>query len=275
MFRLFPLMPRGTSPAMSSDEIFSRAARRVRRHHVARAAAADRWLLDRMWQELAARAADALPAPHSVLLVGEDFGALAGAPILSAPQLMRAEPGWRPGWPNPALACDEDRIDTQGVRFDLILACGTLDSLHDVPGALILMRRLLNPGGRFFGAMLGAGSLSTLRHIAYGADSAQVARLHPQIDVRAAGDLLARAGFAEPVADMEIVPARFGTWQRYVRDLRANGIGNCLTQRYTLPRATLTQWMNRFDGLRDEDGRVTEEFCPVYLSGASPIPSQA
>ncbi len=260
---------------MSSEEIFSRAARRVRRHHVARAVPDDRWLLNRMWQDLAARATDALPAPRSVLLVGEDFGALAGAPLLSAPHLLRAEPGWRPGWPNPALACDEDRIDAEGARFDLILACGTLDSLHDVPGALILMRRLLNPGGRFFGAMLGGGSLSALRHIAYGADGAQVARLHPQIDVRAAGDLLARAGFGEPVADMEVIPARYGGWQRYIGDLRANGIGNCLTQRYPLHRETLAQWIARFDKLKDERGRVTEEFCPVYLSGASPIPSQA
>jgi SAM-dependent methyltransferase len=260
---------------MSSDEIFSRAARRVRRHHVARAAPGDRWLLDRMWGELAARAMDALPSPQSVLLVGEDFGALAGAPLLSSPTLFRTDPGWRAGWPNPALACDEDRIDTHGIRFDLILACGTLDSLHDVPGALILMRRLLNPGGRFFGAMLGAGSLITLRQIVYGGEGAQVARLHPQIDVRAGGDLLARAGFAEPVGDMEVVPARYGGWQRYIDDLRANGVGNCLTQRHPLPRATLARWIDHFNALKDEDGRVTEEFCPVYLSGTSPFSSQA
>lgn len=260
---------------MSSEEIFSRAARRVRRHHVARAAPDDRWVLDRMWQDIAARAADAQPSPSSVLLVGEDFEALTGMPFLSAQTLVRADPGWTPRWPNAALACDEDRIDTQGTRFDLILACGTLDSLHDVPGALILMRRLLNPGGRFFGAMLGAGSLSALRQIAYGAEGAQIARLHPQIDVRAAGDLLARAGFTEPVADMEVVPARYGNWQRYIADLRANGIGNSLTQRYPLPRATLAQWVLRFESLKDQDGRVTEEFCPVYLSGASPLPSQA
>ena len=268
-------MQTAQAPAMSSDEIFSRAARRVRRHHVARAAPEDRWLLDRMWQELAARAAEAAPSPKSLLLVSEDFGALATSPCLSAETIMRIDPGWTADWPNAALACDEDRLDTGGARFDLILACGTLDSLHDVPGALILIRRLLNPGGRFFGAILGAGSLSLLRQLAYAAEGAQVARLHPQIDVRAAGDLLSRAGFAEPVADMEIIPARYGAWSRYIADLRANGIGNCLTQRHPLPRAAMAQWMARFDALKDDDGRVTEDFCPVYLSGAALRSSQA
>lgn len=215
------------------------------------------------------------PAPPTrILIVGQDFGALP-ASLLAGASVTRCDPGQRDGWPQGGLRCDEDRLPFAPASFDLVLAGGTLDTLHDVPGALILMRRALAPGGRFFGAMLGSGSLPLLRQIVYTGDGPHAPRLHPQIDVRAAGDLLARAGFAEPVADMDSVVARYAQWDRYRADLRANGIGNCLRTRQPLQRAQLSLWASVFVALHDDEGRVSETFCPVYMSGTVPAASQA
>lgn len=55
-----------------------------------------------------------------------------------------------------------------------------------------------------------------------------VARLHPQIDVRSAGDLLLRAGFALPVADKESLTVRYGGLGRLIDDLRGMAAANVL-----------------------------------------------
>ncbi len=104
------------------------------------------------------------------------------------------------------LVAEEDRLPIADQSFDLVIACGTLDTVDDLPGALILINRVLKPGGLFMGAMMGAGSLPTLRDCISQGDAhvdKAAARFHPQIDVRAAGDLLSRAGFVMQVADQD------------------------------------------------------------------------
>lgn len=219
-----------------------------------------------MWQELASRVEDDGNKPTHVLLIGHDLGALEGNKSLQGGAITRIDPGGIAG----ALRCEEDALAFPPDSFDLILACGTLDSLHDLPGALILCRKALAPGGRFLGAMLGFGSLSLLREIVHGGDGPIAARLHPQVDVRAGGDLLARAGFAMPVSDMEDIRVRYASWERYLADLRANGIGNCLKERHPASRALVRQWQALFDELKLGEARVSETFCPVYLSGYAP-----
>ena len=65
-----------------------------------------------------------------------------------------------------------------------------------------------------------------------------MARMHPAVDVRAAGDLLARAGFVLPVAESEAVDVDYRSAPRLFADLRANGLSNVLRERKPLDRAT-------------------------------------
>src|SRR3546814_8603837 len=79
----------------------------------------------------------------------------------------------------------------------------------DMPGAVILVRRILRPDGLFLAAFAGAGSLPVLRSALLAGDADRPAQhIHPQIDVRSAGDLLSRAGFAMPVADGDSLTVR-------------------------------------------------------------------
>ena len=121
------------------------------------------------------------------------------------------------------FAVDEDRMDVSHASHDLILSSGTLDTVNDLPGALVQLRRLLKPDGLFLANFAAAPSLNALRHAVASADAetgTAVARLHPQIDVRSAGDLLSRAGFALPVADVDTVDVAYPNLMRLLSDLR-------------------------------------------------------
>ena len=144
-----------------------------------------------------------------------------------------------------------------------------LDTVNDLPGALVQIRRALRPGGLFLGAFAGAGSLPKLRAAFRTADPG-AARIHPQIDVRAAGDLLHRTGFALPVADVEGLTARYADLPALIRDLRGMAATNVLADRSPLSRATYAAAATAFAAQADPDGRVAERFEIVFMTGWSP-----
>ena len=239
-----------TAIIMDICDIFSATARRRQYQSAVTARPDDRWLISAMGSELISRLREEPSIEGTILLLGhhpgEDVETL-GLPFLHSEDDVPFEPG----------------------TFSAALAIGTLDTVNDLPGALIQIRRSLKPGGMFFGAFAGAGSGQLLRQIARECEPA-IARFHPQIDVRGAGDLLARAGFAQPVADMDEIKVRYSTLSQMLKDIRANGLGNCMKQQSPLSRSIVASWADRFEQARDNGGKVTETLCPVYLSGIAP-----
>lgn len=176
------------------------------------------------------------------------------------------------------VAADEDRLPFANGAFDLVIAVGTLDGVDDLPGALVLLRRALRPDGLLLAAIVGAGSLPRLKGAMLAADAAgggAAARMHPAIDVRTAGDLLARAGFALPVADVESLDISYAGLLPLVADVRAHGAGNALTRRSRAPlgRESLAAAMADFAS-HAIGGRTIERVELVYLSGWAPAASQ-
>jgi SAM-dependent methyltransferase len=173
------------------------------------------------------------------------------------------------------VQCDEDRLPFEA-SFDLIVSAGGLDSVNDLPGALILIRRALKPGGLFLAAFPGAGSLPLLRQAMRAADAARglapSPHIHPQIDVRAAGDLMVRAGFAMPVADCENLTLRYAGLAGLVADLRAAAATNLLTERSRryLGRAGWAAAQAEFARHADADGRIGETIVLNHVSGWRP-----
>jgi len=171
---------------------------------------------------------------------------------------------------------DEDRLPFTEPRFDLVLSSASLDTVNDLPGALIQIRRALRPDGLFLAAFVGAGSLKRLRQAMRAAEAAEgrgpSPRIHPQIDVRAAGDLLTRAGFALPVADCDTLNVRFSSFRTLVGDLRAMGATNILAarDRNMVGRIGLAAATADFEDV----GGTIEQFEFVHLSGWAPGPNQ-
>jgi hypothetical protein len=108
------------------------------------------------------------------------------------------------------------------------------------------------------------------------AEGGASAHVHPQIDVRAAGDLLTRAGFALPVVDTHSLTVRFPGLPALVADLRAMGATNILEGRSRRPvgRLGLAAAIADFGEGAAADGKTEERFELLYLLGWAPSPEQ-
>ena len=128
---------------------------------------------------------------------------------------------------------------TRPASIDLAVSLLSLQDENDIPGMLIQIRRALKPDGLFLGALAGAGTLAELRESLLAAESGDAWRRQPRVmpfaDVRDAGALLQRAGFALPVADVETVTVRYATLFDLMADLRAMGAANALSARSRRP----------------------------------------
>lgn len=264
----------------ADPEIFDRRIRRIRRDRAARDFAAHAFLRERMVEDILDRLDSVTRNFTAALDLGTADGTLAAALRARGIETVAADAGHRFAEAAGGVQCDEDRLPFAAGSFDLIVSAGALDMVNDLPGALTLIRRALKPDGLFLAAFFGAGSLPRLRAALMAADEVvsggAVARIHPQIDVRAAGDLLSRAGFVLPVADIDRVEVRYGDPLRLIADLRGMAATNILRGRRgtALRRAHLPPLFEAFAAMADADGRVTETVEIIHLTAWSPGPDQ-
>ena len=195
------------------------AARRRARHLAQQPGVAD-YLLADMTEDVLERLAFVQHRPQSALLIG------ASGPLAAA---LTAQ-GCAATSANPADGFEQELPFPAG-SYDLIASLGVLDMANDLPGALIHIRHALAPGGLAVASFVGAGSLPALRAAMLAADGQRPApRLHPAVDVRAGGQLLQRAGWADPVVDSRSLSVRFSSLDSLVADLRAQALSNCLAR---------------------------------------------
>ena len=180
-----------------------------------------------------------------------------------------------------SLAADEEFLPFADGSFDSVLSNLSLHWVNDLPGALIQIRKVLKPDGLFIGAMLGGETLNELRQALMEAELANEGGVSPRIspfaDVRDAGDLLLRAGFALPVADSDRITVTYPDALALMRELRAMGEANAARSRrhgFTR-RATLMQAAALYQARHaDREGRIPASFEIVYLSAWAPDDTQ-
>ena len=174
------------------------------------------------------------------------------------------------------VQCDEDRLPFADHSFDLIINVATLDSVNDLPGALALARRILKPDGLLLASFIGAESLTTLKSILMQAEGDRVSvHIHPQIDIRTAGDLMTRVGFALPVIDSDCLRLRYASFDKLVSDIRDMGGGNMLKDQISsLSRDVYRQAKLGFHKKAADDGKTSEQIELIYLCGWAPHPDQ-
>jgi SAM-dependent methyltransferase len=230
-----------------------RLAARRRMLALQRQAEAPRYLIDDMIEDVTDRLSFLRVEPRRALVIGDWTLGLAAS--LSADVL------------EPAVGFDEEQ-PLPAADFDFIASLGTLDTVNDLPGALVHLRNALAPGGLMIASFVGAGSLPQLRAAMLVADGERPApRLHPAIDVRAGGQLLQRAGFADPVVDSRTLSVSFRSLDGLVADLRAQGLTSVLARGGPpLGRAALDRAREAF-AAAGENGRTVERFEILTLSG--------
>lgn len=235
-------------------QIFSERRRRARyQRALARQQRPDaaRWLLEALAEDVIERLGFLRWEGGSALFSG--LGSEAVATALGKPLTNRAIDFAQP------LA---------GGPCDLIVSLGELDTVNDLPGALIHLRHALAPGGLLIATMLGAGSVPQLRAAMLAGDGERpAARIHPQIESRAMSGLLQRAGFSRQVVDGHSLEVRYTSFGQLIDDLRDQQQSCVLAdQALGLDRQGLQRAQAAFAAAADEGGKTSECFEIITLT---------
>ena len=270
------------NPAMS-PVIFDRMLLRTRRRRAHTLGPAT-FLIDRVANDLAERLSAVLRMFGRAADLGTPSDAVrraitAGGKVAT---IIAAEPDARHLSPDfPRVAADEEALPFADGSLDLVVSALALQFVNDLPGVLIQIRRALKPDGLFLAALAGGDTLTELREAFALAESEREGGVSPRVapfaDLREAGALLQRAGFALPVIDSERIVVRYPSAFALLNDLRRMGATNALSERRRAPlkRATLTRIAEIYaEKFADADGRVRATFEIIWLSGWAPHESQ-
>ncbi|KAL5702580.1 hypothetical protein ACHQM5_027782 [Ranunculus cassubicifolius] len=175
---------------------------------------------------------------------------------------------------------DEEFLPMEENSLDAVISCLGLHWTNDLPGAMIQARLALKPDGLFLGSILGGETLKELR---IACTIAQIEReggisprMSPLAQVRDAGNLLTRAGFALPGVDVDEYTVRYESAIELIEHLRAMGETNALFQRSNVLKrdtalATAAVYQTMFGA---EDGSIPATFQVIYMTGWKAHPSQ-
>ena len=238
------------------------------------------FLLARVADDLALRLA-AVNRPFPVALDLFSPGATAADGLArTGRQVFRAMSPWD-GRAAASFVAAAGRLPLADASLDLVVSLLALQWFEDWPGLLAQVRRALRPDGLFMACFVGGRTLHELR-AAFAEAEAEIEggaspRVIPFADLRDAGALLQRAGFALPVADVDTLTVRYRSLFDLAADLRAMGATNMLRERTRKPlrRATLFRAAELYaERFADPDGRIRATFDLVWMSGWTPHESQ-
>lgn len=179
------------------------------------------------------------------------------------------------------IVLDEETLPFADGSWDGIISILSLQTVNDLPGALVQMRRALRPDGLFLACLFAGETLHELRASWIEAESASrggaTLRVAPFAGIRELGGLLQRAGFALPVTDMDRINLRYPDALTLMREIKSLGLAETLTERSRKPvtPALLAHAASIYDRrFADPDGRVRATVDIAWLTAWSPHESQ-
>jgi SAM-dependent methyltransferase len=277
-------------PPSGPAAIFDRRLVRLRRERAAPGLARGAgFLIEEVAARLVERLVEVRREFPAALVLGGHRGLLARAvmPLAGGAGLAVADTsrGMLEGCPGLRVVADEEAVPFGADRFDLVLGCQTLHWVNDLPGTLAQLRYCLKPDGLLLTALPGGETLAGLRAAFLDAEleleGGAGPRVSPFLDVREAGSLLQRAGFALPVVDVDRIRVSYPDPLALLRDLRAMGETSALLERRrgTLRRATLARVLSLYaerhaDEQRAGEGRVYANVDILFLTAWKPHASQ-
>jgi malonyl-CoA O-methyltransferase len=184
-------------------------------------------------------------------------------------RLTRGAPSWWKSWlPGQAskttLVCgDLESLPLKSGCVDMIWSNLALQWCNDLEATFAGARRVLAPNGLFMFSTFGPDTLTELRQAFIRIDGhTHVSRFQDMHDV---GDALMRAGFAEPVMDMERFTLTYDDVAGLMADLKALGAHNATQgRRHGLVGKKAWQLMvDGYEALRQE-GKLPATYEVVY-----------
>ena len=181
----------------------------------------------------------------------------------------------------PYLVLDEEFLPIAKNSLDLVVSNLCLHWTNDLPGTLLQIRQALKPDGLFLAAFLGGDTLIELRSSLMEAEMEITGgagpRVSPFADIRDAGGLLQRAGFALPVTDQDKITVTYDNAFKLMADLRGMGESNALVEmpRAVPPRLLFARAAEIYhERFANDEGRIPATFEVLYLHGWTPADTQ-
>lgn len=128
----------------------------------------------------------------------------------------------------PVIAADATALPLARGSVSMLWSNLMLPGLDDPLPALTEAHRVLEVGGMLMFSTLGPDTLKELRAALSGRSGE---RVHRFIDMHDIGDALVKAGFSDPVMDMEMLTLSYTGLDELFADLRASGGNNASTAR--------------------------------------------
>lgn len=158
---------------------------------------------------------------------------------------------WRP---IRCVEADARELPFPDASFDLVFSNLMLQWLQPPDEALAQIRRVLRPGGLLLLSSFGPETLQELRAAWAAADDG--VHVNDFIDIHDLGSALQRAGFAEPVLDVDRLMRHYPDARVLMRELKAIGAHNIDARRPRglTGRAAYARMLVAYERLRRRDG---------------------
>jgi NADH dehydrogenase [ubiquinone] 1 alpha subcomplex assembly factor 5 len=265
--------------------IFDRRLVRKRRARLAREFEEAGFLVEAVADRLLDRLGDIRNPFRRILVLGGSRGLLEAGlghrPECELVLASDADPGLLPAGSPLRVVADAEALPFGPGRFDAAVSLMVLHWVNDLPGTLVQLRDALAEDGLLLLALPGGETLFELRQSLLQAEleceGGGSLRVSPFTDVRDAGGLLQRAGFALPVVDVDRITVTYADPLRLMRELGRMGEGNALVRRRPGPlhRRTLVRACEFYrEQFGDVDGRVPATFDILFMAAWKPHASQ-
>lgn len=242
------------------------------------------WLQEVARSELLSRLDLLHASPRAVLDLGAGTGlaaremkrrfraAAVTAADISAPMLEVARRHSRFWRPIRVVHADARELPFDSASFDLVFSNLMLQWLAPPDAALAEIRRVLKPGGLLLASSFGPETLKELRAAWQAADAG--VHVNEFIDVHDLGSALARAGFAEPVLDVDRHEHHYDDARALMRELKAIGAHNMDARRARglTGRRAFARMEAAYEAMRGKSG-VPATWQLVYAVAWAPAAS--
>jgi malonyl-CoA O-methyltransferase len=169
------------------------------------------------------------------------------------------------------LCADIDALPLPDASIDLVFANAALQWSADPQAAFGDIARVLRPGGLLIFSSFGPDTLQELR--AAWADADQAAHVHGFVDMHDYGDMLVRAGLADPVMDVERMTLTYPDPLQLMREIKAIGATNALPgrSRGLLGRRRLADACAAYEQYRSADGTLPASYEVIHGHAWAPL----
>ena len=181
----------------------------------------------------------------------------------------------------PTIVADEELLPLAENALDLVISNLSLHWVNDLPGTLAQIRRAIKPDGLLLATLFGGETLRELRTALLEAEMETAGGVAPRIspftDVRDAGNLLTRAGFALPVVDADVITVTYADMFKLMADLRVMAETNAVLERRKAPtrRDTFLRAAEIYrEHFTNESGRLKATFQIITMTAWAPHASQ-